>query len=310
MTDIHSVAFLSDIKTCSFSDDRLHLAVCDHTQVIVFRVLDGPRYVPTLKTSLQNLLHLHWETNCKLEASFSDGRQSQQWDVAYNDNSRQKYHEKEFSIFIGCIYNERLRQDKIRLENGISFANIVLKDAADFQELESSRDSIKNSYRSLPLMKPGHSPAEANYKFGNRDDLVRLYTQMKTWAKKACTSDTSCLQNHQLVEALSAVVRLDNNELPNGLPTDRVTHLFLHALVAHHLYTSVICNPFLFEESFEDNGIEPSRERVLQQVYKSMQSCKSCGPYINTLLITSRRRERSTHLAISNSTTAATTCAW
>ncbi|PQE23298.1 hypothetical protein CJF30_00010804 [Rutstroemia sp. NJR-2017a BBW] len=121
--------------------------------------------------------------------------------------------------------------------------------------------------------------------------LNRFNIQMRSWAKKSCIPDLSSLKPDkysELLGTLSKMVLLNNNQLPNGISMNKAPHLFLTALVAHDLYRSVICKPFLFEEGFADDGTKLCHKKVLEQVYRSIQSCRSLNPYINNLLIEKR----------------------
>lgn len=102
--------------------------------------------------------------------------------------------------------------------------------------------------------------------------LVRLKSDMRSWAKGSSIKDLSSVQELEemqfvaLMEELAQVALLENNQIPRGLyMAARSATLLLNALVAHSVYTSFFQSPFFF--------LKDSQADTLEEIYSAAKQC-------------------------------------
>jgi hypothetical protein len=169
----------------------------------------------------------------------------------------------------------------------------------DVRDIKSQRDAIQeqcdmvirqHQEESFKQMESARwLPSEESKVVGGLD---RIRREMRVWAKGTSLKDTSRLQELDGVEYaallndLSYVVLLENNQLPQGLSTPKSPSLLLNALLAHDIYTTIFRSPFFF---FNDGlGHELPRaatEDTLNKFYKIAQKCKFKYDKVKHLLI-------------------------
>jgi hypothetical protein len=102
-------------------------------------------------------------------------------------------------------------------------------------------------------------------------DLYRIKQQMRTWANKVVTDDSSLLEEGKftdLIDDLSNVVLLDGSRIPQELLQAKndsgvklkyknLLSILLNALLAHDLYTTIFRSPFfwLYKED-QEHGLD------------------------------------------------------
>jgi hypothetical protein len=121
-------------------------------------------------------------------------------------------------------------------------------------------------------------PPEESKVLGNLDRIKR---DMKSWAKGTAIKDMSLIQElgekdvADLMNGLSTVVLLQENQLPQGLSTSRTPALLLNALLAHDIYTNLFRNPFFFlKDGLGDNLPRTGLEQILHRIYFMAQACE------------------------------------
>ncbi|KAG4415112.1 hypothetical protein IFR04_011749 [Cadophora malorum] len=119
------------------------------------------------------------------------------------------------------------------------------------------------------------APAEESKIFGQ---LNRLKRDMRTWAKEVASKDLSLLKTldkrdlDSLMDHLSNVVVLQNDQLPAGLTTPKSPALLLNALFSHMLYSNLLRSPFFFLEEIPRDGLKKtSVAETLEGIYKMAQ---------------------------------------
>lgn len=151
------------------------------------------------------------------------------------------------------------------------------------QTVESERDLILRKYeesmlqqqkKSFQQMETGKWLPEDESQVASR--LERMKRQMRSWAKEASTSSTPIIEELggeeflALMEALSHVVVIVDNQLPPGLGSPKAPSLLLNALVAHDVYRTFFRSPFFFlDDGYEGNGAD-----TLLWLYHQIQNCK------------------------------------
>lgn len=150
------------------------------------------------------------------------------------------------------------------------------KDALQMEHDAFIRGKQEASFRN---MEPGRwAPTEESKIIGQLD---RLRREMRTWAKGMAVKDMSLLETldkkdlKSLMDYLSNVVALQDDQLPAGLATPKSPALLLNALLTHTLYSSLFRSPFFFlEEIYEDSLENIDIAGGLEQIYEMAQKCK------------------------------------
>lgn len=115
--------------------------------------------------------------------------------------------------------------------------------------------------------------------------LDKLKKTMRAWAKTASIKDISMLQSlkteeyRALVETLSNVVVLENEELPRSiLAVKKSPMLLLNALLAHHVHITFSRSPFFFLGGSPEKS--SSTKNPLKEIFQQAQSGKSIFTYL------------------------------
>jgi len=115
--------------------------------------------------------------------------------------------------------------------------------------------------------------------------LDRIKSQMRTWARTNATKSLDSLckldssQVKELLESLSQVAVLDNQDVPAGLTGSKAPTLLLNALLAHDLYSKVFRNPFLSLETADWTDLQQTGGvDLLHKIYRMSQQGKPIFP--------------------------------
>jgi hypothetical protein len=155
---------------------------------------------------------------------------------------------------------------------------------AEVRKLKANRDSVEDKYEDLIRKQQEESfkqmstarwlPTEDSKVIA---ELDRIKRDMRSWARAIAARGAGSLEKLDrskflnLLESLSQVAVLDNNELPRGLSTAKSPALLLNALLAYHLHTTMFRSPFFFLDRIGGN-------ELLRNIYEVAQNCRTNSP--------------------------------
>ncbi|THV47570.1 hypothetical protein BGAL_0302g00130 [Botrytis galanthina] len=196
--------------------------------------------------------------------------------------------------------NDKKHEAETReLENYVKILQLQVKDREQLArtlqarngQLEFEKQDIEEQHRTFirkqqettfrQMKSSRWMPAEDSKVKG---DLDRLKRDMRNWAKKASVNDMDTLlgslgqrESAALKEALTHVVVLKNDQLPQGLSAKKSPSLLLTALLTHHVYKTLFKSPFFFiGGNIVDGRFVLSEYRMgLEFIYRKGRYCKS-----------------------------------
>jgi len=204
----------------------------------------------------------------------ADGLETKYQTLLDNEKRKLEFNGKEF---------ERYKEKKERERD-----ETVRSLQAEIHGIKSDRDLIQAKHITFVRQQQEEAfkqmesarwlPPEESKVLGNLDRIKR---GMKSWAKGTAIKDMSLIQElsekdvADLMNGLSTVVLLQENQLPQGLSTPRTPALLLNALLAHDVYMNLFRNPFFFlKDGLGDNLPGTGLEQILHRIYFMAQACE------------------------------------
>jgi hypothetical protein len=186
-------------------------------------------------------------------------------------------HEREAQI--QELYNQI--QSKSRALNDLQCSNVLL-----------SQKLVKIQERVFRFMNKGGSTSQGDEK--TRNDLLRLEEKMKAWARKNSSSaghqimELSIDEKQEIIQELSGYCLQQAWDDLMGMMTpkivERVTVLFVQAMLSKHVFCKFFSNPFFILEGQEQTNFPASLQ--LFNLYQAIMDGEFCVIITYTKVLT------------------------
>ncbi|KAG4442615.1 hypothetical protein IFR05_001871 [Cadophora sp. M221] len=265
-----------------------------------FRMISSPSGAPASqrdeqdRKEIEKLTELLKRRDRQIEKMKSD----RQKELKYIENDFRRIHEEERQKFDHML---RARYDEWQQDHHDQWQHVnhehertVSRLQTQLQESQKEKDAMQMEHdkfirgkqeASFGNMESGRwAPAEESKITGQ---LNRLRREMRTWAKGMAIKDMALLETldkrdlDSLMDYMSNVVALQNDQLPSGLATPKSPALLLNALFAHTLYSTLFRSPFFFLEDIPKDGLkETNVAEALEGMYKMAQGSNAHDAHI------------------------------